>query len=120
VNVNLKCWKCGKTRAVSNRWEPFCSRTCWASYYNGKMVIAKMNLEACEPDKELIGKRVRPIFTDGPYTHLKRGDMGTITYISYLLESMGGQQVSVKWDSSSNLVLITGKDQYEIIQEVKR
>jgi hypothetical protein len=48
-----------------------------------------MNLEASERYKALIGKRVRLIYTDDPYTYLKRRDMGTITYISYLPDSMG-------------------------------
>lgn len=76
-----------------------------------------MTSELSEQDKALIGKRVKLIYTDNPYTHLKRGDMGTITYISYLPDSMGGeQQLSIKWDTGSTLALITGRDQYEVIE----
>jgi hypothetical protein len=42
-------------------------------------------------DEDLIGRRVRLIFTNDPYAHLKCGDMGTITHVSYLPQNMGGE-----------------------------
>lgn len=44
--------------------------------------------------------------------------MGTITYVDALPEVMGGErQISARWDSGSNLAMIEGHDQYEIIYE---
>jgi Domain of unknown function (DUF4314) len=63
----------------------------------------------------IIGKRIRLIFTNDPYTRLKTGDMGTITYVSELPSRVGGErQLWVSWDSGSNLAMIEGKDFYEI------
>lgn len=68
--------------------------------------------------KSLIGKRIRLIHTDDPYTSLKYGDMGTITYVSELPSRMGGErQIWVSWDSGSNLAMTEGKDSYEILEE---
>jgi hypothetical protein len=65
----------------------------------------------------IIGKRIRLIFTNDPYTRLKTGDMGTITYVSELPSRVGGErQLWVSWDSGSNLAMIEGKDIYEILE----
>jgi hypothetical protein len=65
----------------------------------------------------LIGKRIKLVYTDDPYTRLKSGDMGTITFISELPSQMGGdRQLWVSWDSGSNLAMIEGKDSYEILE----
>lgn len=65
----------------------------------------------------IIGKRIRLIFTNDPYTRLKTGDMGTITYASELPSRVGGErQLWVSWDSGSNLAMIEGKDFYEILE----
>lgn len=65
----------------------------------------------------IIGKRIRLIFTNDPYTRLKTGDMGTITYASELPSRVGGErQLWVSWDSGSSLAMIEGKDFYEILE----
>lgn len=68
-------------------------------------------------EDSLIGKRIKLIYTNDPYTHLKRDDMGTITYVSELPSRMGGErQIWVSWDSGSNLPMVEGKDFYEILE----
>jgi len=63
-----------------------------------------------------VGKRVKLMFTSDPYTQLKRGDEGIITKIR--TDHIGDEVVSIKWDSGSNLSLITAEgDMYEIIEE---
>jgi hypothetical protein len=75
-----------------------------------------MNRE--QQDKDLIGRRIRLIYTDDYYTRLTNGEFGTITHISYTPASMcGEQQVSIRWDTESNLALITGKDQFRILDK---
>lgn len=51
-------------------------------------------------DEQLIGKRVRLISLNDPYTRLKYGDEGVVTNI----DCMG--TVFVKWDNGSNLGLV--------------
>jgi Domain of unknown function (DUF4314) len=65
-------------------------------------------------DKTMMGKRVRLIHTDDPYTKLKKGDLGTIQFSFFNLDEL---IVQVKWDNGSNLGLIVGKDEYEVIRE---
>ena len=78
--------------------------------------VTRMNRE--QQDKDQIGRGIRLIYTDDRYTRLTNGDLGTITYISFTPASMSGeQQVSIRWDIESNLALITGKDQFRILDK---
>lgn len=65
-------------------------------------------------DFSLSGKRIRLLYTDDKYTNLKRNDEGIIELIHK--HSDGEHQVWVKWDNGSSLMLLTGKDQYEVVQ----
>lgn len=47
----------------------------------------------------LIGKRVQLQYTNDPYTNLKQGDIGVVTFV----DDTG--TISVKWDSGSSLGL---------------
>jgi hypothetical protein len=85
----------------------------------GKVDYRRMtsyNFDLTKKDKALIGRRVRLIFTDDSYCPLKNGDEGTITYVSHTPESIGHEQpVSVGRDSNPNLMMITGKDQFDVL-----
>lgn len=59
-------------------------------------------------DTELIGKKVKLIKMDDPYTDLKAGDEGVIEFVD------DENQIHVKWDNGSHLALIPGVDKYEI------
>jgi len=63
----------------------------------------------------LIGRRIRLLDTDDPYTKLKYGSLGTITDITYT--PWGDAQVWVNWDSGSKLAMLPGKDVFEFIEE---
>jgi hypothetical protein len=67
-------------------------------------------------EKELVGKRIELIHTDDPYTKLIPGDRGTVTFVSETPFSDTPIQISVKWDSGSNLMMLWGKDQYKVIE----
>src|SRR5215216_2782094 len=68
----------------------------------------------------IIGKRIRLIFTDDRYTKHKSGDMGTVTDVTKLPKELGGdKQIWVRWDSGSNLAMIEGKDQLEVVESMK-
>lgn len=56
-----------------------------------------------------VGDTVRLIHTTDPYTNLKFGDTGTVTFID------DAGTVFVKWDTGSNLGLIWGQDRWETI-----
>ncbi|HZC21120.1 MAG TPA: hypothetical protein VE223_05705 [Nitrososphaeraceae archaeon] len=69
----------------------------------------------------IIGKRVRLIHTDDDrFTHLRAGDMGTVSDATLLPESMGGKkQVWIQWDNGSKFAMIEDldKDKIEILFE---
>jgi len=67
-------------------------------------------------DFSLSGKRIQLINTNDPYTKLKEGDLGTIEYVIRNSDLIG-DQVSIQWDSGSNLMLIIGVDQFLIMDE---
>jgi hypothetical protein len=61
--------------------------------------------------------RIRLIHTNDRYTKLKRGDLGSITDVTYLPEDYGGQaQIWVRWDAGSILALIDGQDEWETVE----
>jgi uncharacterized protein DUF4314 len=68
-------------------------------------------------EKELVGKRIELIHTDDPYTKLVPGDKGIVTLVDEMPFNDTPIQISVKWDSGSNLMMIWGKDQYKVIKE---
>jgi Domain of unknown function (DUF4314) len=58
---------------------------------------------------ELIGKRIKLIYTKDRYTKLRSGDTGTITDVTILPE---GMEQRVSWDSGSRLAMMEGKDYF--------
>lgn len=60
------------------------------------------------------GKRIKLVRSNDPYTELKKGDLGIIEYIT-LNHGLIEDQISIKWDNGSNLMLLRGIDEYEII-----
>lgn len=69
----------------------------------------------------IIGKRVRLIHTDDDrFTHLRAGDLGTISDATLLPDSMGGKkQLWIQWDNGSKFAMIEelDKDKIEILYE---
>lgn len=66
----------------------------------------------------LTGKRIMLIYVDDKYTHLKCGDLGTVTDV-HKQDWFGDHfiRICVNWDSGSSLMLIAGKDQFEVIEQ---
>jgi hypothetical protein len=58
-------------------------------------------------DKEMIGKRVRLIYTSDIYTRLRPGTLGTINFV----DDLG--TTHVKWDDGSSLGMVDGEDRWE-------
>ena len=67
-------------------------------------------------DKTRAGRRVQLIYSDDPYTKLKKGDLGTIKW-ERLDDLWGDDSISVNWDSGSTLSLISGRDSYTVLPE---
>ena len=68
----------------------------------------------------MIGKRIRLTFTHDRYTRLRSGDMGTVMNVAKLPKELGGdRQIWVRWDNGSNLAVIEGKDQFEVIESIR-
>jgi Domain of unknown function (DUF4314) len=68
----------------------------------------------------IIGRRIRLNHTDDQYAMLRSGDMGTITDITEIPKMEGmfcpETQIWVSWDNYSNLAMIVGKDDFEILE----
>ena len=62
----------------------------------------------------MVGDRIKLVTTDDPYTRLKSGDEGTVTFVGP--EQDGGIQIGVKWDMESRLSMIIPTDEIEIIE----
>lgn len=60
-------------------------------------------------DHSLVGKRVRFVRSSDPYTRLRRGDEGTVTFVDDM------ETVHIRWDSGSNLGMIPGEDHFDLI-----
>jgi hypothetical protein len=63
----------------------------------------------------LVGRRIRLLHTDDPYTTLHFGSVGTIEDIAKL--PWGDIQVWCKWDEGSHLALLPGRDSFEFIAD---
>lgn len=62
-------------------------------------------------NEHLVGKRVRLIYCSDPYTLLKSGDEGTVTFV----DDRG--TVHVNWDNRSGLGLVEeAGDRFEVIE----
>ena len=70
-------------------------------------------------DYTLKGKRIKLIHTDDPYTELKSGDMGTVELVNHSDSGFMESQVFVHWDNGSNLMMLMGKDRFEITEDDK-
>ena len=55
-----------------------------------------------------VGKRIRLIYTDDPYTELRPGDEGTIDFVD------DAGTIFAKWDKGSGLGLVPGHDRFAI------
>ena len=61
------------------------------------------------------------MYTNHLSTRLEKGEIGTVQDITYLPESIGGQnQIWCKWESGSKLALIDGIDRFEIMGDRPR
>lgn len=72
-------------------------------------------MDSENPLSNLIGRRIRLLHTDDPYTTLKYGDLGTISAIE--ITRLGDVQVWCHWDNGSGLALIAGRDVFEFVAE---
>jgi len=87
----------------------FCSR------YDVCNLLETEKLIMTKTTTSLIGKRIRLVRTDDPYTKLVAGDLGVITNVRDDL--WGNSIVNVDWDSGSSLSLIEGEDSFTIVSE---
>ena len=64
----------------------------------------------------IIGRRVRLIYTDDKYTKLKSGALGTITGYT-TNDYFGDVTTHVQWDDGSTLSLLSNADVFELLSE---
>ena len=63
--------------------------------------------------RNLIGRRIRLLHTDDPYTKLHYGSRGTVEDIT--TTPAGDIQIWCSWDEGSTLALIPSKDSFEFV-----
>lgn len=67
--------------------------------------------------EKLIGKRIKLLHTTDHYTDLKPGDEGLVVDVSTVkMAPRPFTQIWVKWDQGSNLALVVGEDNFEILK----
>lgn len=59
--------------------------------------------------KDVVGRRVKLVYTDDQYTKLRGGDTGTVFFV----DDLG--TVMVQWDDGSTLGMIPDEDLFEFI-----
>lgn len=57
------------------------------------------------------GDRIQLIHTDDPYTRLTSGSVGTVDWVGRDVTGTVNQ-ISVKWDDGSSLMMLPGVDQF--------
>lgn len=60
-------------------------------------------------DHPLVGRRVRFVSSSDPYTRLRRGDEGTVTFVDDM------DTVHICWDNGSTLGMIPRQDNFDIL-----
>ena len=66
-------------------------------------------------DFEKSGQTIELLSTNDPYTELKAGDIGVIELIHK--HSAIENQIWVRWNNGSDLMLLEGKDRYVEVEE---
>jgi hypothetical protein len=66
---------------------------------------------------DVVGKRIKLIRTNDPYTDPRPGDKGTVVDVSELPYEDTPFKVYVQWDSGSRLAILEGHDDYRTIYD---
>ncbi|MGI0001773.1 MAG: DUF4314 domain-containing protein, partial [Nitrososphaeraceae archaeon] len=74
--------------------------------------MTKFNLVRTAIKPDVVGKRIKLIRTNDPYTDLKPGDRGTVVEVTELPYEDTPFKVWVQWDSGSRLAILEGRDDY--------
>ena len=78
--------------------------------FNEDILNLQKNIKEILDNREnLVGKRVKMVYTSDAYTDVVPGDTGTVSHVD------DAGTVFVNWDSGSGLGLIPGIDIFEVI-----
>ena len=80
-----------------------------------KYASSNITKAAVKPD--VVGKRIKLIRTDDPYTDLKPGDKGTVVNLPELPYEDTPFKIWVQWDSGSILAMLEGHDDYRTVYD---
>ncbi|MGA7543925.1 MAG: DUF4314 domain-containing protein [Nitrososphaeraceae archaeon] len=80
-----------------------------------KYASSNITKAAVKPD--VVGKRIKLIRTDDPYTDLKPGDKGTVVNVTELQYEDTPFKIWVQWDSGSKLAMLEGHDDYRTVYD---
>jgi Domain of unknown function (DUF4314) len=108
-----KCVVCGKKLPANGHKANLCE-SCYDQAVRDITEHKDPDLEdEASAFRNLVGRRIRLLHTDDPYTRLHYGSLGTIHDITST--PWGDVQVWCKWDEGSSLALIAGKDSFEFV-----
>ena len=66
---------------------------------------------------DVVGRRIKLIRTNNPYTYLKPGDRGTVVDVTELPSEDTSFSVLVQWDNGSRLTILDGYDDYRMVYD---
>ena len=66
---------------------------------------------------DVVGKRIKLLRTNDPYTYLKPGDRGTVVDVTELPYEDMPFSVLVQWDNGPRLAILDGYDDYRMVYD---
>jgi Domain of unknown function (DUF4314) len=77
--------------------------------------MSKFSLARTAIKLDVVGKRIKLIHTNNPYTDLKPGDRGTVVDVTELPYEDKPFSVLVQWDGNPRLAILDGHDDYRMV-----
>jgi Domain of unknown function (DUF4314) len=79
--------------------------------------MSKFSLARTAIKPDVVGKRIKLIHTNNPYTYLKPGDRGTVVDVTELPYEDTPFKVFVQWDSGLRFAILEGQDDYRTVYD---
>jgi hypothetical protein len=64
---------------------------------------------------DVVGRRIKLVRTNNPYTYLKPGDRGTVVDVTELPYEDTPLSFLVQWDSGPRIAILEGYDDYKMV-----
>ena len=78
---------------------------------------SRFNLARTAIMPDVVGRRIKLVRTNNPYTYLKPGDRGTVVDVTELPYEDTPFSVLVQWDNGPRLAILDGDDDYRMVYD---